>query len=90
MVNTFANGTGGMDFFNSVAAFSYSGANFLQWPHLCNDKHSKRLTSVTTALVPWGKELDQNDIMFRYFAIKVTLIKFQHVSVCKNMNSERC
>lgn len=37
-MNTFASGTGGMDFFNSVAALSYSGANFLQCPHLRDDK----------------------------------------------------
>ena len=31
---TFANGTGGSFLANAVAASSYSGASFLQWPHL--------------------------------------------------------
>lgn len=52
IINTFARGTGGMDFFNSVAAFSYSGANFLQWPHLHDIRNiNKRLVSVTTTMV---------------------------------------
>ena len=33
---TFAIGIGGSSLFNLVAAFSYSGASFLQCPHLKN------------------------------------------------------
>ena len=36
---TLASGMGGSFDFSVVAAFSYSGASFLQWPHLQKKTH---------------------------------------------------
>lgn len=77
-----------MDFFNSVAAFSYSGANFLQWPHLHNIK--TLISAWHLSPLPWCIEFDQDDIVLRYTALEVTLVKLQHVAVCKDQDSERC
>lgn len=43
---TFANDTGNSSFFNVVAAFSYSGANLLQWPHLVKKTNKQKFKCI--------------------------------------------
>ena len=75
---TFARVTGGSFCFNAVAAFSYSGARDLQWPHLCMDTwvcepEVQVIHQSASGYLPWCIKLHQYDVFFIDCSIKSVL-----------------
>lgn len=91
MASTLASSIGGVRVLSSLAAFSYSGASLLQWPHLVIQKEKKQMIKQTLQVVknsteiirylvryqPGGIKLHQNDVSIINHIIEVVLCQHQ-------------